>query len=43
MTNFIIASTPALAAAEGTTNPEPCWVYVVVIAKNEHPTDNHVA
>lgn len=34
---LVIASTPALAVAEGTTNPDPCSVYVAVIAKKLAP------
>lgn len=34
---LVIASTPALAVAEGTTNPDPCSAYVAVIAKKLAP------
>lgn len=36
-THLIMFSTPALAAALGTTNPDPRYVYVVVMAKKEAP------
>ena len=35
--DLLIASTPAFAEALGQTNPEPCIVYGVVIARNTAP------
>jgi hypothetical protein len=37
LTHLIKASTPALAAADGTTNPDPDLAYIVVIARKLAP------
>ena len=41
ITNLVMASTPALAVAEGTTKPDPYCAYVVVIARKLAPVINN--